>query len=202
MSSQQPHKSLTAYCWNQGQNMIHARPLVGISQISADLLAPSLSLSPSFFSFHSFPPSFPLAIPCWQKQLSCHVESRVCILPSAFLSLTGLLLPLCSLEFGRASPAAQIVQNLPAMQDTWVQFLGEEGPLEKRMNGYPLQYSCLEIPWTEEPGRYSHGVADSDTTEWLEPSFLLSQPLHCSPLGWCATESKSPHKSECMSSLS
>ena len=20
-------------------------------------------------------------------------------------------------------------------------------------NGYPLQYSCLEIPWTEEPGR-------------------------------------------------
>ena len=27
-------------------------------------------------------------------------------------------------------------------------------------NGSPLQYSCLEIPWTEEPGRLqSHGVA-------------------------------------------
>ena len=29
-------------------------------------------------------------------------------------------------------------------------------------NGIPLQYSCLEIPWTEEPGRLHtvHGVAE------------------------------------------
>ena len=74
------------------------------------------------------------------------MEAQVCILPSTFLSLTGFLLPLCSLEFGRASPAAQMVKNLPAMQETRVQFLGEEGPLEKRMNGYPLQHSCLESP--------------------------------------------------------
>ena len=32
-----------------------------------------------------------------------------------------------------ASLMAQMVKNLPAMQDTWVQSLGREDPLEKRM---------------------------------------------------------------------
>ena len=31
-----------------------------------------------------------------------------------------------------------------AMQETWVPSLGQEDPLEKGMNGYPLQYSCLK----------------------------------------------------------
>ena len=39
------------------------------------------------------------------------------------------------------------------MQETWVQSLGWEDPLEESMAGHPLQYSCLEnTPWTEEPG--------------------------------------------------
>ena len=33
----------------------------------------------------------------------------------------------------RASLVAQMVKNPPAMQETWVQFLGREDPLEKRM---------------------------------------------------------------------
>ena len=28
-------------------------------------------------------------------------------------------------------------------------------------NGYPLQYSCLRIPWTQEPARLVHGVTKS-----------------------------------------
>ena len=47
---------------------------------------------------------------------------------------------------------AQIAKNLPAMQKIWIQSQGQEDPLEKE-NGYPLQYSCLEIPWAEKPGR-------------------------------------------------
>ena len=45
----------------------------------------------------------------------------------------------------------QTVKNLPAMQDTWVQSLGQEDPLEK---GMAIYYSILawRIPWTEEPG--------------------------------------------------
>ena len=38
---------------------------------------------------------------------------------------------------------AQTVKNLPAMQETWVQFLSWEDPLEKDM-ATPLQYSYLE----------------------------------------------------------
>ena len=40
---------------------------------------------------------------------------------------------------------AQMVKNLPAMQETWVRFLNwEDSPGEG--NGNPLQYSCLENP--------------------------------------------------------
>ena len=46
---------------------------------------------------------------------------------------------------------AQKVKNLPAMQETWVQSLGWEAPLEK---GMATHSSILagRIPWIEEPG--------------------------------------------------
>ena len=40
---------------------------------------------------------------------------------------------------------------LSAMQETWVQSLGQEDPLEKRMATYP-SILTWRIPWTEEPG--------------------------------------------------
>ena len=51
-----------------------------------------------------------------------------------------------------ASLVVQLVKNLPVMQETQVQFLGQENPLEKEMT---IHSSILtwEIPWTEEPGR-------------------------------------------------
>ena len=44
-----------------------------------------------------------------------------------------------------------MVKNLPAMQETQVQSLGQEAPLEK---GIATHSSILvwRIPWTEEPG--------------------------------------------------
>ena len=47
---------------------------------------------------------------------------------------------------------AQIIKNLPAMQEIWVLFLGWEDILEKRM---ATHFSILawRVPWTEEPGR-------------------------------------------------
>ena len=46
---------------------------------------------------------------------------------------------------------AQMVKTLPAMQETWVQSLDREDPLEK---GMATQSSILawRTPWTEEPG--------------------------------------------------
>ena len=50
-----------------------------------------------------------------------------------------------------ASLVAQMIKNLPAMQETWVLSLGWEDPLAK---GMPTHSSILaqKIPWTEEPG--------------------------------------------------
>ena len=50
-----------------------------------------------------------------------------------------------------ASLVAQMVQRLPAMQETQVQSLGQEDPLEKEM---AIHSSTLawKIPWMEEPG--------------------------------------------------
>ena len=59
---------------------------------------------------------------------------------------------------------AQMVKNLPAMRETWVQSLGQEDPLEK---GMATLSSVLawRMPWTEEPGGLHtvHGVAKNQT---------------------------------------
>ena len=44
-----------------------------------------------------------------------------------------------------------MVKNLPAMQETQVQSLGQEDPLEKGM-GTHSSILAWRIPWTEEPG--------------------------------------------------
>ena len=46
---------------------------------------------------------------------------------------------------------AQIVKNLPAMQETWVQSVGQEDPLEEGMVTHSSIFAW-EIPRTEEPG--------------------------------------------------
>ena len=47
---------------------------------------------------------------------------------------------------------AQIVKNLPAMQETWVLSLGQKHPLKKGM-ATCSNILAWKIPWTEEPGR-------------------------------------------------
>ena len=46
---------------------------------------------------------------------------------------------------------AQTVMNLPAMQEKWVQSLGQEDPLEKGMVTHSSTLAW-RIPRTEEPG--------------------------------------------------
>ena len=50
----------------------------------------------------------------------------------------------------RASLIAQLVKNLPAMQETWVRSLGKEDPLEKEVATHS-SILAWRIPWTEEP---------------------------------------------------
>ena len=61
-----------------------------------------------------------------------------------------------------ASPVAQIVKNLPAVQETQVRSLGWEDPLEKEL---AAQSSALawEVPRMEEPGGLQSIVSQSQT---------------------------------------
>ena len=56
-------------------------------------------------------------------------------------------------EYGTSLPA-QLVRNLPTMQDTQVRSLGQEDPGEG--NGNPLQYSCLENPMDRGAGQATY----------------------------------------------
>ena len=51
----------------------------------------------------------------------------------------------------QASLVAQMVKSLPAMQETWVPSLGQEGPLEKEMATHS-SILTWKIPRMEEPG--------------------------------------------------
>ena len=50
-----------------------------------------------------------------------------------------------------SSLVAQLAKNLPAVQETRVQSLGREDPLEEGMATHSSILSW-RIPWTEEPG--------------------------------------------------
>ena len=51
----------------------------------------------------------------------------------------------------KASLVAQRLKRLPLMQETWVQSLGREDPLEKEMATHS-SILAWRIPWMEEPG--------------------------------------------------
>ena len=68
----------------------------------------------------------------------------------------------------------QLVNNPPAIRETWVQSLGWEDPLEKETATHS-SILAWKIPWTEEPGGLqSMGSQESDTTERLSLSLGFS----------------------------
>ena len=72
----------------------------------------------------------------------------------------------CS-SFIKASLAAQRVKRLPTMQETWVQSLDLEDPLEKGMATHSSTLAW-KIPWTGKPGRQqSMRSKELDMTEQL-----------------------------------
>ena len=48
-------------------------------------------------------------------------------------------------------PSGSAVKKLPAMQETWVQSLGQEDALEEKMAAHSSNLA-QKISWTEEPG--------------------------------------------------
>ena len=81
-----------------------------------------------------------------------------------------------------ASLVAQMVKNLPAVQETWVQTLGQEDPLEKEMAN-PLQYSCLESPMDRGAWRATVHEFQRVRNDWAANTF---KKLSCSYFIWMA----------------
>ena len=70
---------------------------------------------------------------------------------------------------------AQMVKNLPAIEEIQVQSLGQEDPLEKGMATHS-SILAWRIPRTEEPGSLqSMGLKESDMTEWLTLSLRFNK---------------------------
>ena len=79
------------------------------------------------------------------------------------------------LQYSWSSLVAQMVKNLPATQETWVQFLGWEDPLEEGMATH--KYSCLRNPHGQRSlvGYSPQGRKESYMTERLrtaQPPYL------------------------------
>ena len=70
-----------------------------------------------------------------------------------FLTLPLLELNLLELEYMVIwdFPGESVVKNSPAMQEMWVQSLGQEDHLEEIMATHST-ILAWRIPWTEEPG--------------------------------------------------
>ena len=65
-------------------------------------------------------------------------------------------------------PSGSAVKNLLPMQETWVQSLIWEDPLEQGMATYS-SILAWKIPWTEEPGSYSPvGQKEMDGHDWSD----------------------------------
>ena len=86
-----------------------------------------------------FPICLDLRIQHQNQEYSMQISWTFSLYSSLFLKL-------------QASLVAQMVKNLPAVWETWVQFLGWEDPPEKG-TAIPSSVLAWRIPWAEEPGR-------------------------------------------------
>ena len=82
-----------------------------------------------------------------------------------FKSLEGLNLPL--VHMGRGFHSGSSAKNLPVIQEpqeTWVQSLGQEEPLEEGVATHP-SIRAWRIPWTKESGGLQPIVLQKESTQ-------------------------------------
>ena len=82
-----------------------------------------------------------------------------------------------TLKYRKASLEAQSVKNLPAMQESWVQSLGQEDPWRRERQPTPESLPGKSFGQRNLVGYSPWGHKESDTTEQLTLSLLLFSPL-------------------------
>ena len=76
--------------------------------------------------------------------------------------------------YAKGFPGGSAVKNPPAMQETWVQSLGREDPLEKEMAAHS-SILAWEIQWTEEPGELQSTGSQRVEHDWARVLFILNE---------------------------
>ena len=79
---------------------------------------------------------------------------------------------------------AQRVKRLATMQETWVQSLGQEDPLEKETATHSSFLPGKSHGWKSLVGYSPRGRKKSDMTEWLSSFFLVVPRLKHLPAIW------------------
>ena len=95
---------------------------------------------------------------------SCSLKSIMCF--------TVLQKPALNYCLFQASLVAQMVKNLPAVQDTQAQSLGWEDPLKKGMSTHS-GILAWRIPWTQEPGRLQSMGSQRVRHGWVTNTFTF-----------------------------
>ena len=85
-----------------------------------------------------------------------------------------------------ASLVAQMVKNLPAMQETWVPSLGQEDPLEKEWQTTPAFL----------PGKFQGQMSLVGYNPWCHKELDMTEWLSLTPLSWRAWLPYSPNLSK------
>ena len=89
--------------------------------------------------------------------------------------------PSLTLLFKGLPCSSQMVKNLPAMQETWVQSLDQEDPLEKDWQPTPVFLPGESHGQRSLVGYSPWSYKESDTTKRLKKWFIFgSSSLHCS----------------------
>ena len=96
--------------------------------------------------------------------------------------------------FKWTSLVAQLVKNLPAVQETWVLFLGWDDPLEKEIATHS-SIIAWEIPWMGDPGNLQSMGSQRIGHDWATSLYLLSKKMGC--LSGCLVASASVQKLFC-----
>ena len=82
-----------------------------------------------------------------------------------------------------------VVKNLPAKQEMWIWFLGQEDALEKEMATHS-SILAWEIPWTEEPGGLQSMGSQKSQIHWLK-----NNNLSINRTNLCESPSEDPQQS-------
>ena len=108
-----------------------------------------------------------------------HTKGRGLVPPKKVLSghkkpfkMTVEMLAIFLALIDLSSLVAQSVKSLPAMQETWVQSLCREDPLEKKIATHSSVLTW-RIPWAEEPGRLQSMGSQRVGHNWVTNTFTF-----------------------------